>query len=78
MGERSGREPGAGLIGMAGGPQELPQPPRATSGFLGAAEREFTRRDFLVRSSVAGLVVAAGGIFLAPAEAEASVPPGGE
>lgn len=62
---------------MANSNQKNPAPPqaapRSAKAFLGEKERPFARRDFLARSSVAGLIVAAGGIFCADV-AEASVP----
>ncbi len=50
-----------------------PSAPRSARAFLAEGERPFARRDFLARSSVAALVVAAGGVFFASA-ADASVP----
>lgn len=50
-----------------------PSLPRSARAFLALGERNYARRDFLSRSSVAALVVAAGGVFFA-LPTEASVP----
>src|SRR5512138_573864 len=69
MAEHKGRGGETPKTPTEAGP-ERPALARELRGFLSSTERKYTRRDFIAHSSVATLVIAAGGLFL-PSAAEA-------
>ncbi len=77
MGENVKQGPKQDSTIPAAGPEATPTTPRAAAGFLAGSERAFTRRDFLMNSSLAGMVITAGGIFFRPERASASFNPAG-